>query len=815
MAGYWSLIKAEATQNYCPNPSLEDGTTSWNNLSSGSAAGNRTRTTDWQNRGAWSYELEKTGGGATDEWGASINAKSPSDFTSGESATFSVDLKVAASTTATIRVEYNSSATSETLEITGPAEGRYSVTLDSLPGTATNIIGAVFVNSATGTVYVDGAQIENKGYATTYCDGDQDGCTWLGARHGSSSTRDKRSGDGGRAFNLDSYNLFVDLPTGLGMPPIRHQSQFQAQQPGALWQGVNVDPRVIIISGTVIGTTRNDLHSQRKSLIDAIKPDAINGESFWLEYTGANSSDPIRIKVRYDAGLEFGRLSGFSENVAIRWIAHDPLWVTDGNKAAVLSEDSGTVTTPYLARRTSAGWTAVAASLNGTVRAVVELDGTIYFAGDFTNAGGVANADYIAQYDAETDTVTALGTGMDAAVHTLLAHPNGNLYAGGAFTSAGGIANTAYYARWTGSAWQSMVSAGNTFDDVVRALAPTNTGDIIVGGDFANGNGSAYARIVSNTLGAPQNYTAMGTGASGGDVYAIAQTVDGLIYAGGDYTSMGGVSNTTRIAAWSTDDAAWTALGTGVNGTVLTLLGARDGDLILGGAFTQASGTSGFNYIAAWNTVAYRTLSSAGMDGNVRAVAEDADGLLHAVGDFDSAGLLNDNVLENYAIWNGALWLYPDGGPVGATSAYAIAITTAGDVYIGSDDASGAIGAGHTTVTNNGTREAFPVITVAAVAGTDRVTWIENVDTGARLYCDFLFLASAETLTIDLRPNRRTVSSNYRGVVWEALKPSSDVGAWALAPGDNDIAVRVISGGSPVIHIQWMETFWSADGTAT
>jgi hypothetical protein len=814
MTGSWSLITAEATQNYAPNPSVENDTTGWSNLVSGTATGTRARSLVWQKRGVYSYRLEKTGGGASDEWGTFVTANTPSEFTVGEDATFSVDLNIEAGTTVEIRVEYNSSATSESQTIVGPAEGRYSVTLSSLPGTATAINGVVFIKSATGVVYVDGAQLENKAYDTTYCDGDQDGCKWLGTQHNSSSTRDRRSGAGGRAVNLDDYDLFVEDPLGIGMAPVRHFSKFQAQIPGALWVGTTVDPRPFTLRSVFVSDSRPDLHSDRKAFIDQIKEDARNGEAFWLEYTGANSLIPARIQVRYDTGLEGGAHDGFSENVAIRFLAFDPFFVEDGNTAAALTDTSGTITTPYLARRAPAGWNAVAASLNGTVRTIIEgADGTIYFGGDFTDAGGVANADYVAQYDPETDTVTALGTGMDARVYVLLAHPNGNIYAGGEFTSAGGIANTAYYARWTGSAWQSMVSAGNTFDDFVRTLSNTNAGDIIVGGDFANANGSAYARIVSNTLGAPQNYTAMGTGAAGGDVYAVAQTVDGNIYAGGDFTSMGGVSDTPNIARW--DGAAWFAMSTGVNGAVYGLLGRANGRLVLGGDFTSAGGESGFTRVAEWNNVSFSKLSSAGADATVRAFAEDDNDLLHTGGDFDSIGALDDDDLQQYALWNDSIWLYPDGGPVGATSVYALLITSTGDIYIGSDDASGAVGAGHTTISNGGTRESYPIITISAVSGQDRVTWIENVDTGAILYCDFGFVASAEVLTIDLRPNRRTVSSNYRGVIWEAIKPGSDIDRWALAPGDNDIAVRVISSGSPTTLITWATVHWSADGVAT
>lgn len=817
MAGFWTLYKLEATQNYLPNPSLEDGTTGYSAYSSGTAAGTRTRGATWQKRDYYGYRLVKSGGGASDHWGVGVAANSPSDFISGESVTFSVDLNVAASTTVEIEIEATVGGTPEstTLEVAASSAGRYSVT-HTLSGNATAITARVYIKSATGTVDIDGLQVENKTYQTSYCDGDQDGCKWLGAQHNSSSTRNRRSGAGGRPYNLDDLDLYVETPTGWGMPPIRHQVQQQAQLPGSLWRGTRVEPRVITISGPVMGSTHEDLHLERKDLIEALKADATAGDPLILEYTGANSAKPIRLFVRYDTGLEGGVFAGFAEQVNIRLIAYDPFWFTDGNTADSISGKGSAVTSPRLARRNSAGWHAVAASLNGTVRAIVEgPDGTIYFGGDFTNAGGVANADYVAMYDPETDTITAMGTGMDGPVLALVAHPTGQIYAGGSFNLAGGVANTQYFTRWTGSGWLRMVSAGNLFDDVVRALVVTPAGDIIVGGDFANANGAAYAGIVSNTLGVTENYTAMGTGTAGGDVYALAVTNDGTVYAGGDFTTMGGVASTARLAAWG--GTTWTALGTGANGTVYALLGHSSGLLYAGGDFTQLNGSGDYVRIGTWNTIAFGQVSANGCDDTVRGLFEDDQGWVHIVGRFDSAGLLDDDDLQYYAIWNGTLMLYPDGGPIETVSdAFCILIASNGDLYIGSNSQTGVLGAGFTTVTNDGSREVYPVITITNATGTARLIWIKNETTGATLYFDYAFVGSAvEWLTIDLRPNRRRVYSNYRGAVWSAIKPASDVNAFTLVPGDNVISVRMVDAGTPTVLLQWAEQYWSADGVAS
>lgn len=50
---------------------FEQGATGWSNLATGTAAGSRTRTTEDYNSGAYGYQLIKTGGANTDQWGVS------------------------------------------------------------------------------------------------------------------------------------------------------------------------------------------------------------------------------------------------------------------------------------------------------------------------------------------------------------------------------------------------------------------------------------------------------------------------------------------------------------------------------------------------------------------------------------------------------------------------------------------------------------------------------------------------------------------------------------------------------------------------
>ena len=85
------------------------------------------------------------------------------------------------------------------------------------------------------------------------------------------------------------------------------------------------------------------------------------------------------------------------------------------------------------------------------------------------------------------------------------------------------------------------------------------------------------------------------------------------LYAGGDFTTAGGVA-ANRIAKW--DGSSWTALGSGMNNDVHALAVFDDGGgpaLYAGGAFTTAGGVAA-NRIAKWDGSSWSALGS-GMTG--------------------------------------------------------------------------------------------------------------------------------------------------------------------------------------------------------
>lgn len=144
---------------------------------------------------------------------------------------------------------------------------------------------------------------------------------------------------------------------------------------------------------------------------------------------------------------------------------------------------------------TTGAWSDFGLSADGTVRAIATAsNGDLVVGGDFTTIGGMA-ANRIARWNGSQ--WTNLGSGTDAPVHTLLRLQSGELAVGGAFTTAGGIA-AARLARWTNAAtWApGLGGAGVGFGAIVRALAQTANGHVYAGGDFTSlGSGGAMSRI--------------------------------------------------------------------------------------------------------------------------------------------------------------------------------------------------------------------------------------------------------------------------------------------------------------------------------
>lgn len=269
MPNVLQIVVAEATTNKITNPSVEEGTTDWAAVGAGVSI---SRVSTQQAKGV--YSVEVTPNNAIGD-GVAVGSYTLSVATE---YTWSAWVKGEAGVGYKIQA-YDADAAAELDSTTFAATGsweRQTVTATT-DGTNTNYqLRVVTTEADTNVFYVDAVQIEEKGYATTYCDGDQEGCEWAGAEHASESSRDARSRDGGRVYNVGTADLTESQLFGAGMPPVSVLTQGQALLPGRLYQRTKVRERMITVVLVVNALATSTYMSERQALIARLKPDDVN-----------------------------------------------------------------------------------------------------------------------------------------------------------------------------------------------------------------------------------------------------------------------------------------------------------------------------------------------------------------------------------------------------------------------------------------------------------------------------------------------------------------------------------------------------------
>ncbi|RPI22880.1 MAG: hypothetical protein EHM61_21140 [Acidobacteria bacterium] len=213
---------------------------------------------------------------------------------------------------------------------------------------------------------------------------------------------------------------------------------------------------------------------------------------------------------------------------------------------------------------------------------------------------------------------------------------------------------------------------GPGFNARVAAVAVDQTGKLYAGGYFG-----AAAGVTLNGVGKwdGASWSPLGTGVSitgaSGDVYSLLFDSAGNLYAGGYFSSAGGVP-AENIAKWN--GTGWSALGLGLNGYVRALAMDATGNLYAAGYLWE-----GGNHVAMWNGATWSSLPGEFSD-EINTLAVDAAGNLYAGGHFQSVGSLTTNGI---ARWNGTGWSALGNGFPGSVNA--LAFDPAGILYAGGD----------------------------------------------------------------------------------------------------------------------------------
>jgi hypothetical protein len=582
---FWYMVEAAPSNNYIINPSFEFGGTTWGSSGNINSAG---ATPGCGVFGALGMQVVTNVG--------SLNTGIVQ--TSG-TATFSGSYTVscyvkAVGTTGTIRLAaLGASGTHGTsTRVSTDQWTRMSVTV----GVSNDRIVPRITNaSLLSTFWIDGVCLESGTVATTYMDGDQAGCRWLGNEHQSVSERTALTRLGGNIVSFEDIGFTVDESVGIGAPTWRNIAQPYAIIDGADFQRQRADVRSINLTSTLTGTSWTHLHQLRRTVIEKLRLSntPINAP-FRLLYTGAKGTSGIN--VYWSGGLEFGETRGFTEDVLVQCVAYDPYW-TDQTQEGTRLAPSGTlpIVNGVLYRDPLGNYGTIPLFTQGTYARIYAIEqspdlGTLYFGGAWgSQSTGVARTNSLLSFSNGTVGSLVAGSINPGIVRDLSwDFSEERLLVAGSFGGLGGtsIIDVGFVKIGTGfgtlgwSFTTNIAEPQGTYHEVAifeRLLS----GSYVIAGNFGSINGTALGSssnviVIPSSLGVHGTLHPPGTLLSGyGDIpYPIGEEyqnsaisaftqIGDALYFGGNFVTVNGTIGDTiavfRRGQWGT--AAWPVVG--------------------------------------------------------------------------------------------------------------------------------------------------------------------------------------------------------------------------------------------------------------
>jgi hypothetical protein len=361
-----------------------------------------------------------------------------------------------------------------------------------------------------------------------------------------------------------------------------------------------------------------------------------------------------------------------------------------------------------------ANWRALgsnaAGALDSRVWALGMWQGNLYVGGAFTDAAGLAEADYIVMWDGSRWSALGSNSAGNGALDSIVAtiEPwNGALYMGGYFTNVAGMPGADYLARWDGGAWSQVgpdLGGDGAFNSLIYAL-DSSTDGLYVGGWYTNAAGLATADYLVRWDGV--NWSALGSNGAGNGALndgILSLFVSGTkVYAGGRFRDAANIPTADWVAVW--DGSAWSGLGSNGSGngalnSMVLSIAVTGTNVFVAGEFEDAAGIATADYVARWNGSTWSGLGSNGagngaLDDYLQSVVVSGDNV-YVGGHFQNAA--NIAQADYVARWDGNEWaaIGSNGAGDGAVVGQVAALLINGSaLYVGGDfvNAAGMAGA--------------------------------------------------------------------------------------------------------------------------
>lgn len=663
---------------------------------------------------------------------------------------------------------------------------------------------------------VDGAQFEpDVSAATTYIDGDQDGCIWSGAPHYSTSSRDGRDGRGGQLVSLDSVGLLVTGWKGAGAPPTDVATQTLALGDGELYSRSTAKMRTLTLACEIIGdgTGLASWHTQRRTISDLFRPDSrTNRGPILLRYAGA-LVDKV-ISVLYQAGLEMDTLEGAIEKPEIKLLAPQPDWQSETDEQAALAGSQSITSTLNLVHRLADGtWSnlggGIPSSLGTFLKAVKLPDRRLVVSGNYADMATVAANDNLAVWDGASWALLG-GAAPNNVVYDAAVLPNGDLVIIGLFSNMAGIAAADGVAYWTAATntWSALGASGVAGNPYAVGVDPV-TGYIYVVGAFTGIGGVTAANCAywngTTWVAAVTGLPAIPTVSSSLDLPSLFVGPDGRMCLGIH----------TGVYAWS--GTTWAILGGApVPSSALQTAANLGGAIYAAGGITSLGGVT-VNKVARWNGVSWENVgASLTGTGIVNSLGRGTDGKIYAA---SSGGVnLMSTGPSMVATFAGSNWVgYPiivplrsGGGTVSDVDKVFVhpdgSITFTWENALLSGWGTATTAPGVTTVQNDGSSIGYPVVRVET---TGLLYAIVNQTTGQSILLNGINGAIVGPIVLDFRPGQKTIKNASGANLISSVAVGSDMTSFGLAPGQN--AIAAFCTGTTTMTMYWRPPYWSSD----
>ena len=789
-----------ADTNLCTNPSFETGTTGW--TTGGTNTITKSETVAY--RGVYSCKCTYTDNDLLASYAitltdvdhtASMDIYIPTGYTGTE-----LTLTWTGFTSATIIAGKPNMTIKDKWQRVhchiNPDAGDLSGTL-TLSETGTN-------GDATEFIYIDGVQIEARNEPTTYFDGDTDEYTyWNGQQYLSTSVRKATSRRGGTLVDLESC-MHIGSIIGLGINPYMI-NKTQTAGGRSLYQRTNKLDREFLMIGEIIANNYDELQTKRKTLQELFQPDLVTGEQdVTLRYmattaAGLQASEVVEIRCRMKSDGLIGHWSKpTQEPITLMFEAYDDL-MREGNAAVQLDYNNTLANADHILKRSSSGIWSAMAGMTGVIYTIAQhpITKEIYIGGNFLNTGGDPDADYLAKWDAVAGAWVSVVAGCNGVINVLKFDAIGNLYIAGEFTNWGD-ANGNYIVKWDGS---NLSSLGTGLNYYCYALAIDNNGILYAGGLFTLAGGVANTTRIAKWNGSV--WAPLSTGILNGQVNKIIVDKNNNLFIVGSFVNVGD-ANGDYVVKWT--GSAWISLGTGSNATLYAAALDETGNLYVGGNTTNLGGVT-VTYFGRWNGQKWEALGGGINDTVLQIVIN--NNLIYIAGFFTTAG--NITLLDRVAVYLGNGIYQPlDINLPGSATVYDLLFDYLDNLYISFSIFGNAETAGDDTITNGGTAETYPIITIT---GPGLLRQIVNTTTGKGIYFNNLTLLAGEVITMDLRPDKLTMVSTFRGSIKSNVLKGSNLD-FPLIPGENRIATFIdgTTDANTAATMRWREMIHSIDG---